>query len=275
MPGRLTVDFLKREGPYEMQSNHFHDSYEVYYLLSGERYYFINERTYRLQSGDLVFIGKNELHKTGETGANRHERFLIDFTEGLFNPAADAGEHMLFAPFRRKNRLLRLQDEDRPFVEGLLRQIFRETEGREAGFELYAKTLLAQLLLFAERRMDAGPREAPEPVGPAEQKVFEIAGYVNGHFAEPLKLADLARRFYISEFYLSRAFKKVTGFSFVEYVNTLRIREAQRLLAETELKVTEIAARSGFDSIAHFGRLFKALAGMSPLSFRRAAKNKP
>lgn len=271
MPGYLKIDVSKREGPFEMRTNHFHDSYEVYYLISGERYYFINERTYHLQKGDLVFIGRNELHKTGETGVNRHERILIDFNEPLFHPLTDPQEELLFAPFKRKYRQLRLQEEERLFVEGLLHSIIRETTERAQGYELYAKTLLQQLLLFAERRMGTRPHEALETASPAEQKVFEIAEYINSHYAEPLKLSDLARQFYISEYYLSRAFKKVTGFSYVEYVNTLRIREAQRLLRETGLKVTEVAERSGFDSIAHFGRLFKKVAGMSPLAFRRKA----
>lgn len=273
MRGHFMVDFSKREGPFEMQTNHFHTSYEVYYLISGERYYFINERTYHLQKGDLVFIGKNELHKTGETGVNRHERILINFTDSLFLPFRDSQEELLFAPFKRKFRLLRLKEKERPFVEGLLEQMIKETKERESGFELYATTLLQQLLLYAERRMDGAPQEELEPVSPAEQKMFEIAEFMNGHFAEQVKLTDLAKQFYISEYYLSRTFKKVTGFSYVEYVNMLRIREARRLLEETDWKVTDIAASAGFDSIAHFGRLFKSMTGMSPLAFRRKRAN--
>ena len=77
------------------------------------------------------------------------------------------------------------------------------------------------------------------------------------------------KAFFISQYYLSRSFKQVTGFTFIEYLNSVRIREAQRLLRETEKQVIQIAHMVGFNNISHFGRIFKAITKYTPLQYRK------
>ena len=63
-----------------------HDGCELYYLFSGERDYFIRDRTYRVTRGSFVFIEKNELHRTVDTGVPNHERAVFNFAESLLAP---------------------------------------------------------------------------------------------------------------------------------------------------------------------------------------------
>ncbi|WP_325175593.1 AraC family ligand binding domain-containing protein [Paenibacillus sonchi] len=83
------VEQLRRSGNFNMDTDHFHDSYEIYYLLSGERHYYIHNRIYALQAGDLVFINKNQLHRTTSRNRSRHERILVNFDDLFLKPAAD------------------------------------------------------------------------------------------------------------------------------------------------------------------------------------------
>lgn len=82
------IEQLKRIGHFNMDTDHFHDFYEIYYLLSGQRHYYIRNRMYALEAGDLVFINKNHLHRT--TGGSRlpHERVLISFDDAYLEPVA-------------------------------------------------------------------------------------------------------------------------------------------------------------------------------------------
>ena len=73
--------------------------------------------------------------------------------------------------------------------------------------------------------------------------------------------------------YLSRIFKKNTGFSFNEYVNYQRIFSAQDLLKNTTKQITGIAISVGFDSSTHFGRVFKQLTGFTPSAYRKLYSN--
>ena len=59
----LHIEYDRRIGYFSMTDDHLHDHYELYYLLSGERIYFIKDRTYRVKAGDLVFVDRNTVHK--------------------------------------------------------------------------------------------------------------------------------------------------------------------------------------------------------------------
>jgi YesN/AraC family two-component response regulator len=108
-----------------------------------------------------------------------------------------------------------------------------------------------------------------EFVTPTHQKISEMADYINKHYAESLTLSDVSTAFHMSAPYTSRMFKQVTGFSYIEYVNSVRVKEAQRRLRETKHKIIRIAEEVGFDSVAHFGRVFKQISGLAPMEYRR------
>ena len=69
--------------------------------------------------------------------------------------------------------------------------------------------------------------------------------------------------------YFSRCFKNVTGKTFKEYLNMVRINHAQRLLATTTLSVTQVALECGYNNISYFIAVYKSLKGETPLSSRR------
>ncbi|MGE5606892.1 MAG: helix-turn-helix transcriptional regulator [Bacteroidota bacterium] len=93
--------------------------------------------------------------------------------------------------------------------------------------------------------------------------------YLNEHYQEDLNLKTIQERFFISPYHFSRTFKKITGFNFIEYLNSIRTREAQKLLKDSGLPVTEISEHVGFDNLTHFGRVFKKIVGTSPTNYRK------
>lgn len=99
--------------------------------------------------------------------------------------------------------------------------------------------------------------------------MYSIIEYLHVHYAERLSLDQLARHFYISSTYLCRIFKQTTGFTLIEYLQDIRVQQARAYLRETSWKVTAIAEETGFDSIAHFGRVFKHFTGYTPLQYRK------
>ncbi|WP_409344488.1 helix-turn-helix domain-containing protein [Paenibacillus sp. MBLB4367] len=255
-----------------MTANHFHDTYEVYYLCSGERYYFIKNRTYHVKAGDIVFIGKNELHKTTEAYRPVHERLLINFHDRFLMPNWEHESKSLQLPFHGTSNVLRLEEADRRIALELLLGIEKEWQARKQGAELFVQALLTQLLVFCARLMPSTGIESVERTGPQERKIGEIVAYINNHFDRPLSLQHISRTFFISPYHFSRLFRDITGFTFIEYVNNVRVMEARRLLRESGEPVIRVAERSGFDSIAHFGRVFKQIARCSPTAFRKESR---
>ncbi len=92
--------------------------------------------------------------------------------------------------------------------------------------------------------------------------------YIEEHKHEPVSLPEVARAAKVSASYFSRMFKKATAQSFTDYLARIRIEQAQQLLRNPEMRVGEVAYAVGFQSIPHFNRVFKKLAGESPTQFR-------
>jgi AraC-like DNA-binding protein len=264
------VDYAYRQNPYNMKVDHIHDSYEIYYLFSGQRKYFIKDRVYLIEKGDLVFVPKYVLHRTLNAGTATHERMVLNFKESFIEKAFEEVPGLNpCSPFYKGTPTLRLNQEDRPFIEGLLHQMMKELKEKSAGYVIYLKALIVELLLYLLRCVEKV--EMPMPIfdNPLHHKISEIANYIQDNYMQPLTLAHLSERFYISTYYLCRVFKEISGFSFVEYLNHVRINEAQRLLRDTDTQILQVSEQVGFESVVHFGRVFKHTAGLSPTQYRR------
>ncbi|WP_248925259.1 AraC family transcriptional regulator [Paenibacillus hamazuiensis] len=262
------IEHVKRTASFSMSKDHSHDSYEIYYMSSGERFYFIKDRTYHVRQGDLVLIEPLVLHRTTEAYSPNHERVLINFKKtfvGGILVDMDFDPLGMFGAFP----LLRLDGKEQTQVSHMLDKMLRENKLAAPESHGLLKVQLAELLVFIHRCTKSAAAKQPEFPNTLHQKVSDIVKYINEHYAEPLSLRDLADRFHMSPFYLSRIYKEVTGFTFVEYVNQVRIKEAQKLLRTTSLNITAITEKVGYESSTHFGRVFKAITGIAPLQYRK------
>lgn len=265
--GSFIVSY-RRALQHHMPASHFHNNYEIYYLISGGREFFIQDRTIAVQEGDVIIIPPNMLHRTTNAPLPEHERLIVNIHQRHIT-SLNEQDHAIWEPLLEpKYRIIRSSLQERLLIEDIARLMKQEMEEQKPGFELYARTLTLQLLLHCCRHLQNTRTEPPAYLSPMHERISEVVGYINRHYTEELSLHLVAERFYISPFYLSRFFKEATGFTFVEYVNSVRIKEAKKLLEHTGLKVAVIAAKVGFGSVAHFGRVFKAVTGHAPLHYR-------
>jgi transcriptional regulator GlxA family with amidase domain len=99
--------------------------------------------------------------------------------------------------------------------------------------------------------------------------VASAKAFAQAHLTEVLKTRDIAKRAHVGEAHFCRSFKAATGMTFSEYVARARVEQAEQLLANTLLRVTDVAFATGFQSIPHFNHTFKRHNGTSPTRFRR------
>jgi len=104
---------------------------------------------------------------------------------------------------------------------------------------------------------------------PRNETVEQVCAYLAANYRQKFSLTEVAARFYLSPYYLSRLFRRVTGQSIVDYLNNRRIESAQKLLETTELSISAIAEQTGFASAAHFRRVFREVTDISPLQYRK------
>lgn len=104
--------------------------------------------------------------------------------------------------------------------------------------------------------------------------VQSVISYVNSHYADTLRVADLASNHKCNADYLSRCFKKTVGFGLVEYLHRVRIDHARRLLMTERFTVGEVGDLVGFPDQSHFGKVFRRIVGLTPHAFRLAVRTR-
>lgn len=255
-----------------MTFSHYHDMYEIYYLWEGEKYCFIKDKYYKLQKGSLVFVNRYDLHYMTASPNEGAVRFHILFRKEYIKEFFDSFNLNLLECFECDNHILNLSDEQRQIVEPIILALFNEFRRKPDGFRIYIKSLLLQLLLiFARNTKDTGfLPESTEYFDEAHKTVSQAIVYINNNFREHISLDFLAEKFFISPSYFSKIFREISGNTFTDYLNGVRIKEAQRLMHETNMSIAQIAKKIGYNSSTHFGRTFKNHTGLSPLSYKKS-----
>ncbi len=107
-----------------------------------------------------------------------------------------------------------------------------------------------------------------------ENKTFDplvenIKSYLRENQAYEISVEELAAAFNYSPKYLGRLFKSRTGYTVKEYCNRLKVRQAEKMLTETDLSIDQIATQTGFNSVTYFDRVFRNITGTSPQQYRK------
>lgn len=149
---------------------------------------------------------------------------------------------------------------------GRLRTLLGMMQSAENEPESPGMIYLALILHYVEQEC----RSERQDIRPRNETVEQICAYLAANYQQKFSLTDVAARFYLSPYYLSRLFRRVTGQSIVDYINGRRIEAAQRLLESTDLNISAVAEQTGFASAAHFRRVFRETMGTGPLQYRKS-----
>lgn len=268
--GRETFSVSYRKAKsHHMQMNHFHSTYEIFHLMAGKRTFFIKDRTLVVDEGYMIIIAPNVLHRTTDAQETGYERLVINIHGDELAWANGISPDFIQPLFAQDYLIIKCPLQDRLAIGEISQGIIKEIRERRPGFELSAQTLVLQLIIAGCRQRlhsSAEPSGAPSP---AHERILEVVRFINSQYMQDLSLPMVAEKFYVSSYYLSRFFKEATGFTFVEYLNSVRVKEAKQLLEQSSLKASLIARKVGFGSITHFGRVFKQVTGHAPLYYRK------
>src|SRR6185436_10508331 len=122
--------------------------------------------------------------------------------------------------------------------------------------------IFAQHLSMLTNQIVVQEKNAEPPV------IARAKEFIKQHQTEDISLGQVAKAVNTSTFYFCKMFKKATGINFTDYVSRVRIENAKNLLLNPNLRVSEIAFASGFQSLTHFNRVFRRLCGISPTGYR-------
>lgn len=264
-------------GPGVMAHAHVHAYIEILYGLEGRYTLQTNENSITFSAGDMVLIHAHEVHQVFALAEGTNRYIVIKFEPELVQ-AADSTvfELKYLLSFRLPaHNLPRFFPRDvlaSCEVPDLVRDILREAQNRDFGFELAIRTDICRLALWILRHWHGDTGRAHEAYALSERdmaRLKTVFDYVEEHYAQDISLQDCARLCGMSYYAFSRFFRQCAQRTFSEYLNFVRVKKAEMLLASTDMNVTEIALETGFSTSSYFIRRFRAVNSVTPLDFRR------
>lgn len=250
---------------------HTHPFLELAYVEKGEIVHFFDHKRDVLRKGDYLIVDDGMHH-----GYYAPERSEVSILNCLFLPGfidRTLTGHRAFGSIL-SNYLVRFGNES-PSL-GVGKRIFHDHDGRvgmqlmsmmeenEACARGYMEILrlrLAEIIILTMRQVDAMKDDDGTPVA-------SICRYIRAHYAEHVTLAKIEDVNYMAASSVSRLFKKETGMLFSEYLQSVRIEEACRLLANSDERIIDIAEKVGYTDLKFFGELFRRRMGMTPREYR-------
>ena len=252
---------------------HWHDHMEWIIVKEGKARVQIDDTFIHLHKGEFAFINSKQLHAAWLLEEST-ELIAVVFNEAIIrNNGLDNTENLYLLPYlNHKQKLPNFLRSTEPHVEKInesINNLIKEFERKENGYELLIKAELFRIFGLIFRYYTQLEEQSTNRI----QKKYNMTvllDYLRENYNREISVNDAAKMVSLSPNHFCKVFKKVTGKTLIEYLHLLRINEAERLLIETDLPVTEIAEKIGFGSITYFGRVFKKIKNMPP-SVRRSS----
>lgn len=240
---------------------HAHDFLELYLFLDGSVTYYIEDQVYDLCPGDLLIIPPGRMHRPVIANERAAYERMVLWVELDYIARIDSAAGELQAALRgigANGYRVPLRGDDLIFAASLFRRIVKMERGgvfTSSAIRLYLKDAFeAYSLVEKEARGETAV-------------IPQVIRYLTEHFREPLRLDDLAARFFISKSYLNRHFKAYANATVYAYLMALRITHARRMLREGAT-AAEAGRECGFSDYSTFYKAFKAQTGITPQEFK-------
>jgi len=242
---------------------HSQPDVEIVYVLKGSFDLRIDENEYTVGEGDLLTIFPNQIHEYTEDSPDLEAYLLIASHENLCGRETDEFDRL------PNEQILRKIGENH-LIARCFKELFAAYSGDAPHREMIVEGLLAvisgkllDMLDFSMQRISR------------EDISHRVLRYCSEHFRESLTLERLESDLFVSRSYLSHVFSDRLGTGFCQYINSLRVSEACRLLkSRDEISITEISESVGFGSIRSLNRAFRQITGISPAEYRRLRRKK-
>lgn len=262
---------------------HRHEYMQINYISKGSGTHFINNNEFTITKGDIFVIPPYIPHRIISNKDEKLQIVEFEFVPVFINEGFEESKNLesffdfayiepFFVSESKLKPRLNLVGTEQMEVENLLDEVYMEYREKRQGYSLVAKSLLLKLLVIVGRRYSSELESSDQhPVFERyRDKIYESIEYINSNYMNEFKLDEIARKFYFSPSYFSYLFKCITGKTFVEYVNNLRISKAMELLVSTDKKIIEISFDIGFNNVTHLNRLFKRATGLTPVQYRKS-----
>lgn len=257
----ISVSYRKMNMPLE-HPLHWHSYIEMELCVGGTAVHDLNGTEYNIESGDVYILRPSDFHSV--KAPQSLELYNISTSE------TSLSHEMLMTLARyTKGIKAKLSGETFRSVKELACLMYKEDILEHRNDTVLQKLLDCFIIKVLENIPSLEPSKSIET-----DPINAAITYINMHFIDNPSLSDAAKAAHYNPSHFSTKFRETVGTTYCDYLNGLKVKYAKRLLLSTELKVSDVAFKSGFSSQSHFLRVFRSYTGASPLKFKTKYREK-
>ncbi|MBP3332691.1 MAG: helix-turn-helix transcriptional regulator [Clostridia bacterium] len=255
---------------------HIHEAIEIIFVERGEYRMFAGDNEYSVRSGDMMLFRSNTIHSIFACDSEENRYYVLKVKPSLIFDLASkdsaVGYVMRFVLSGEASKThWSAQELSQSEIYLSFERMRKTLESMDFCLDLALKLSAAEVILAILRDIIA--REQQSGItsylnDSAAGQIYKAIRQINRRYSESITAQSCAEDVNMSYSYFSRSFKRITQKSFKEYLNEIRVSNAERLLMSTDLSVTEIALECGYNNVSYFIMVYKSIKGKTPFSYR-------
>lgn len=264
--GDLPVFFNAYRQTTQLIPSHWHNHLEVIYILDGAMEIVTSETSYTIKAKDMFVINSGAVHLTRIHHTT--SVLLLQIPYDLINHAIKDMDDRSFRAYFPYDHFQ--FDEAYLKMVAYLQELDQLYKEQAPGYPFLFNSTLQQFLyqLYVHHSVHKALVPIP-PMGKQRHHLKKAIDYINQHYQEPMSLKTIASHLALNPEYFCRLFKKHMGFTFLEYLNQIRLTHIYEDLIQTDDTITQIQERHGFTNYKVFNRTFKESYGCTPSEARK------
>lgn len=256
-----------------------HDYLEIVYLNEGEVIWQIQDQFITEGKGDLFVMGGPKYHRVTEHSSPHAKAESLFFHPDLIcSPSAPRDDSEYLACFRSFDPSFQhivpaatgVPQEVRELIARIHKELPVSSDRARLCLKTYVKMILVLLLNYYSQTCPIPSRSDRHKR--ALDRFKPLFEFLNDRYWDQVTPIEAAKTVNMSPSHFRRAFKQVTGQSFVTYLNQFRVAKSQELLASTDKSIAEVGMEVGFCDQSYFGLIFRRCTQMTPLFYRNRAR---
>jgi YesN/AraC family two-component response regulator len=275
-PNRQVHIYEKKHIGSQPYTYHYHTTNQLLYVINGEGRFFFQKNSYTIKKKDLIIINKNERHLLLYGVKSEPTVCVINFSDAVFQ-YLNSGISLLefLQKLHDKKKIISTDEYYLRDIPLLLKEMLFERKNEFIDFQQFLAIKLLEILLLLKRSSLSAdsPDKEKQYLTSTEKNVLNTLHYIDMNYYRRLTLDEMAHMAWVSKRQYMRIFKKISGKTFVEYLNGVRINHAKQLLWNKDLmKITTVCFETGFEDISYFYRIFKVFTGTTPKLFMQSIR---
>lgn len=224
------------------------DFHDLTFIVAGKSNYYINGEKFTVEAGDMLYAPSGSIREAQTFKEDPMHSFAFNFFW-------EGGENHVQLPFETVTRNWRTKE-----VLEDIKQFSHVWMSKQPFYKMKARAIF-QMIVY--RLLSIAHHQETPLVDP---RIHKVMSYIMDHYSEEITIRELSDLVGLNPVYLGKLFKQNTGSTYKEFINKVRVNNAEMILSAGGFNVSEVAAHCGYHDVAYFSNVFKNIKGYPPSS---------